>query len=274
VLLLDEHGALTGFNEVGEIAVRGRFLSPGYWQKADLTKAKFLPDSNDPEARIYLTGDLGLMRSDGCLEYHGRRDFQVKVRGHNVGVGEIESMLREVGTVKDAVVVSRQNGAGETYLVAYIVPDGLTFPDAGGLRRALANSLPSAMIPSAFVILDALPMTPNGKIDRRGLPEPGNLRPELDSAYMAPRTPMEKELAGMWAEVLALERVGVQDDFFDLGGHSLSAGRIISRVRAAFNVELPLRTLFDQPTVGAMAQAILKELVSSAGRRTIEPDEV
>ena len=270
VLLLDERSASTGWNRVGEIAVRGRFLSPGYWQKADLTKAKFLPDPNDPEVRIYLTGDLGLMRPDGCLEYHGRKDFQVKVRGHLVGVGEIEAMLREVGGVKDAVVVSRQKGAGETSLVAYIVPDGQTFPTGGALRQALADRLPSPMIPSAFVIIDALPMTPNGKIDRRRLPEPGNLRPALDSAYTAPRTPMEKELAGIWAEVLALERVGVQDDFFDLGGHSLGAGRIISRVGAAFNVELPLKTLFDRPTVAAMAQAILDKLVSSAHPQMIE----
>ncbi|MET0502734.1 MAG: phosphopantetheine-binding protein, partial [Candidatus Binatia bacterium] len=270
VLLLDEHGASTGWNRVGEIAVRGRFLSPGYWQKADLTKAKFLTDPDDPEARIYLTGDLGLMRPDGCLEYHGRKDFQVKVRGHNIGVGEVEAMLREVGTVKDAVVVSRQNGVGETYLAAYIVPNGLTFPAAGDLRRALADRLPIPMIPSAFVILDALPLTPNGKIDRLGLPEPGNLRPALDNAYTAPRTPMEKKLAGIWAEVLALERVGVQDDFFDLGGHSLGAGRIISRVGAAFNVDLPLKTLFDRPTVAAMAQAILDKLVSSAQPQMIE----
>ena len=213
VLLLDEHKTLTGWNRVGEIAVRGRFLSPGYWRKPDLTKAKFLPDPDDPEARIYLTGDLGLMRPDGCLEYHGRKDFQVKVRGHNVGVGEIEAMLREVGGVKDAVVVSRQNGAGETYLVAYVVPNGQTFPTGVALRRALADRLPSPMIPSAFVILDALPMTPNGKIDRLRLPEPGNLRPMLDNPYTAPRTPMERDLAAIWAEVLALDRVGVEDNF-------------------------------------------------------------
>jgi amino acid adenylation domain-containing protein len=263
VLLLDEHRALTGWNRVGEIAVRGRFLSPGYWQRADLTKAKFLPDPDDPEVRIYLTGDLGLMRPDGCLEYHGRKDFQVKVRGHNVGVGEIEAMLREVGGVKDAVVVSRQNGTGETSLVSYVVPDGLTLPTSGALRHALAAGLPNPMIPSAFVIIDALPMTPNGKIDRRQLPEPGSLRPTLDHPYTAPRTPMERDLAAIWAEVLALDRVGVEDNFFDLGGHSLGAARILSRVYAAFNVDLSLKALFDRPTVAGMAQAILAEQVVS-----------
>ncbi len=259
VLLLDEHQALTGWNRVGEIAVRGRFLSPGYWQKPDLTKAKFLPDPDDPEVRIYLTGDLGLMRPDGCLEYHGRKDFQVKVRGHNVGVGEIEAMLREVGGVKDAVVVSRQNEAGETSLVAYVVPDEKTSPTSGALRQALADRLPGPMIPSAFVIIDALPMTPNGKIDRGRLPEPGSLRPTLDHPYTAPRTPMERDLAAIWAEVLALDRVGVEDNFFDLGGHSLGAARIVSRVGAAFHVELPVRALFDRPTVAAMTQAIVAE---------------
>ncbi len=168
-------------------------------------------------------------------------------------------MLREVGGVKDAVVVSRQNGAGETSLVAYVVPDGQTFPTSGALRQALADRLPSPMIPSVFVILDALPMTPNGKIDRLRLPEPGSVRPMVDNPYTAPRTPMEQDLAAIWAEVLALDRVGVEDNFFDLGGHSLGAARILSRVGAVFHVDLPIRALFDRPTVAAMAQAILAE---------------
>jgi amino acid adenylation domain-containing protein len=270
VLLLDDQRAPVGRDQVGEIAVRSRFLSPGYWQKADLTKTKFLPDPNDPEVRIYLTGDLGLMRSDGCLEYHGRKDFQVKVRGHNVGVGEIEAMLREVDGVKDAVVASRQNEAGDTYLVAYVVPDGQTSPTSGALRHALAARLPDPMIPSTFLILDALPMTPTGKIDRLRLPEPGGLRPTLDNPYTAPRTPMERELAAIWAEVLSLERVGIDDNFFDLGGHSLAAARIISRVAAAFAVDLPIKVLFDRPTVAAMALAILAEQASSAHPQLIE----
>ena len=270
VLLLDEHRAWTGWNRVGEIAVRGRFLSPGYWQKADLTKTKFLLDPDDPEGRIYLTGDLGLMRPDGCLEYHGRKDFQVKIRGHKVGFGEIEAVLREIDAVKEAVVVSRQNEAGETYLAAYVVPDGQRLPTSGALRQALADRLPQQMIPSTLVILDALPMTSNGKIDRLGLPEPSNLRPALDNAYTAPQTPMERELAAIWAEVLALEPVGMEDDFFDLGGHSLGATRIVSRVAAAFHVELPLTILFERPTVAAMALAILAEQASSAHPQVIE----
>ena len=270
VLLLDDQREPVGWNRVGEIAVRSRFLSPGYWRRPDLTESKFLADPNDPEARIYLSGDLGLMRPVGCLEYHGRKDFQVKVRGNNVGVGEIEAILREVGAVKDAIVVSRQNEAGDTYLVAYVVPDGQTLPTSGALRHALAARLPNPMIPSAFVILDTLPMTPNGKIDRRRLPEPGNLRPTLDNPYTAPRTPMERDLAAIWAEVLALDRVGVEDSFFDLGGHSLGAARILSHVDAAFNVDLPLKALFDRPTVAGMAQAILAAQVSSMQPEVID----
>jgi amino acid adenylation domain-containing protein len=262
VLLLDEQRALIGWNRPGEIAVRSGFLSPGYWRRPDLTRAKFLEEPGDADARIFLTGDLGVMRSDGCLEYHGRKDFQVKIRGNNVGVGEIEAMLRKVDGVKEAAVVSRERKPGETHLVAYVVPDRLSSPTAGALRRVLADSFPGPMIPSVFVILDALPMTPNGKIDRRRLPELDNVRPALENPYTLPRTPMERDLAAIWAEVLALDRVGVEDNFFDLGGHSLGAARILSRVDAEFNVDLPLKALFDRPTVVGMVQAILAEQAS------------
>ena len=270
VLLLDEQRAFSEWNRIGEIAIRSRFLSPGYWQRPELTRAKFLEDPGDPDTRIYLTGDLGVMRPDGCLEYHGRKDFQVKIRGNNVGVGEIEAMLRKVNGVKEALVVSREKSLGETHLVAYVVPDGQTSPTAGALRRALADWFPGPMIPSAFVILDALPMTPNGKIDRRRLPELDNLRPVLDNPYTLPRTPMERDLAAIWAEMLVLERVGVEDNFFDLGGHSLGAARILSRVRAAFHVDLSVKALFDRPTVSGMAQAILVEQASRTDEQLID----
>lgn len=201
VVLLDEQRQRVGFDRPGEIAVKSRFLSPGYWHRPDLTDAKFLPDPEDRQARIYLTGDLGVMRPDGCLEYLGRKDFQVKVRGHGFGVGEIEAALQSVRGIKEAVVASRENATGEACLVAYIVPGGQPAPTVTTLRRALANRLPSPMIPSAFVFLDALPMTPNGKIDRRALPEPGDARPALDTAYVAPRTTMEREVAAIWAEL-------------------------------------------------------------------------
>lgn len=270
VLLLDEQRTFSESNRIGEIAVRSRFLSPGYWHRPELTAAKFLEDPDVPDARIYLTGDLGAMRPDGCLEYHGRKDFQVKIRGNNVGVGEIEATLRKVNGVKEAVVVSRKKKAGETHLVAYVVSDGQKSPSSGALRRALADWFPGPMIPSAFVILDALPMTPNGKIDRRRLPEPGNLRPVLDNPYKLPRTPMETDLAAIWAEVLALDRIGVDDNFFDLGGHSLAAARIVSHVLKTFAVDVPIKALFDRPTVGGMAQAILVEQAGCAPGQLID----
>jgi amino acid adenylation domain-containing protein len=270
VLLLDEQRALSEWNGVGEIAIRSRFLSPGYWQRPELTQAKFLEVPGDPDARIYLTGDLGVMRPDGCLEYHGRKDFQVKIRGNNVSVGEIEAMLRKVNGVTEAVVVSREKSPGETHLVAYVVPDGHTSPTAGALRRALADWLPGPMIPSAFVILDALPMTANGKIDRLRLPDPGNLRPALDNPYTLPHTPMETALSAIWANVLALDRVGVEDNFFDLGGHSLGAARILARVGEAFHVDLSVKALFDRPTVAGMAQAILAEQASRMDEQLID----
>jgi acyl carrier protein len=214
--------------------------------------------------RTYLTGDLGIMRPDGCLEYRGRKDFHVKIRGHNVDIGEVEARLTSLGDIKEAVVASRQKSDGETYLVAYVVPERQQFPTAGSLRRALADRLPGPMIPSSFVILDALPQTPNGKIDRRRLPEPGNVRPAVETAYVDPRTSMEKQVAAIWIEVLALDRVGFDDNFFDLGGHSLAAARILSRVRSAFHIDLPVKTFFDRPTIAETAQAIVAEQASCA----------
>jgi len=270
VLLLVEGRMLSESNRPGEIAVRSHFLSPGYWHRPELTAAKFLNDPDDPDARIYLTGDLGVMRPDGCLEYHGRKDSQVKIRGNNVGVGEIEAMLRKVNGVKEAVVVSREKSAGDTHLIAYVVPDGQKSPSAGALRRTLADWFPGPMIPSAFVILDTLPMTVNGKIDRRRLPEPDNLRPALDNQYTSPRTPMERDLAAIWAEVLALVRAGVEDNFFDLGGHSLAAARIVSHVLRTFAVDLSIKVLFDRFTVSGMAQAILVEQARRAPGKLID----
>ena len=270
VLLLDEQRQTVGLNRPGEIAVRSRFLSPGYWGRSDLTQAKFLPDPNDRDGRIYLTGDLGLMRPDGCLEYLGRKDFQLKVRGHGVGVGEIEAALQGLSTVKEAVVASHENDVGERCLVAYVVPAGQTVPTTTTLRRDLTDKLPDYMIPSAFVILDAMPLTPNGKIDRRALPKPGNLRPSLDNPYVAPQTPVERHLAQIWAEVLSLEKVGIHDNFFALGGHSLAAARVVSRVITTFQIELPIKALFDSPTVADMAMAILANETNTASEHHLD----
>lgn len=254
VLLLDDTEREVGLNEVGEIAVKGRYLCPSYWRRPDLTQAKFLPDPNGGDRRIYLTGDLGRMMSDGCLEHLGRKDFRAKIRGYGVEVTEIETALMTMENIKEAVVVAREEQGEERRLVAYIVPTIKTSsPTITLLRSALREKLPDYMIPSAFVILDAMPMTPNGKVDRRALPAPDQSRPELESPFVTPRSPVEEALARIWAEVLKLEQVGVHDNFLDLGGDSLLATKLISRLREELQMDLPFRVLFESPTIAQLA---------------------
>ena len=253
VLLLDEDGAEVPPGAVGEIVVRSRFHSPGYWRRPEVTAEKYR-DGGDGATRLYHTGDLGRRTPDGCLVHLGRKDFQVKIRGFRIEPAEVERALARVANVKDAVVTAWTDEAtGEARLVAYVVPHARPAPTASVFREALAETLPDHMIPAAFVVLDALPQTPNGKTDRRALPAPGRARPDLGAPYAAPRTPAEAALAEIWAETLGLERVGIHDRFLDLGGDSLRAIEIISRVLNAFRVELPLRSLFDAPTVAEMA---------------------
>ena len=256
VLLLDDNGQEVGFSQVGEIAVRTRDLSPSFWRRPDLTKAKFLPDPNGEDRRIYLTGDLGRMLPDGNLEHLGRKDFQVKIRGLRVEIDEVEGALRGMVSIREAVVTAQEDKPGDKRLVAYIVAAGNAALRVSEVRRFAEQKLPPLMVPSRFVVLDALPLTPTGKVNRRDLPDPGVSRPELDIPFVAPRTPVEIELAQIWAEVLSLDQVGVHDNFFDLGGHSLLATQIVFRIRSALNLELPLRTLFETPTVAGLAEAI------------------
>ena len=257
ILLLDEHGKTIGFNEIGEIAIRSPYLAVGYWQLPDLTQAKFLSDPEDSDQRTYLTGDLGRMLPDGCLYHVGRKDFRVKARGFTIDVSETEAALIALDVVKDAVVVARDDAEGDRRLVAYIVPSAER-PTVSLLRRALAEKLPQCMIPSAVVLLDNMPLTATGKIDRRMLPDPRTARPELDRPFVAPRTPIEVQLAQIWSEVLGLDHVGINDNFFDLGGHSLTAARVVTRAIKHFQLELPLAALFQAPTVADMALVILE----------------
>ena len=256
VFLLDDNAEGVAQGHIGEIAIRSRYLSPGYWKKPRLTQAKFLPDPQGGDKRIYRTGDLGRMAPDGCLFHLGREDFQVKVRGYRVEVSEIEMALLEYGAIREAAVVGREIQCGDRRLVAYFVPTGQPAATVTELRNFLKDRLPDYMIPSAFVMLPALPLTPNGKVDRLALPAPQDTRPELDTPFAAPRTPIEEELAGIWAEVLSLERVGMHDNFFDLGGHSLAATRVVSQVIKQFQLEILLRSLFESPTVAEMAAVI------------------
>jgi amino acid adenylation domain-containing protein len=269
ILLLDDAGQPVQAGRVGEIAIRSRYLSPGYWRRPDLTRAKYLPDPQGSDARLYLTGDLGLMQADGCLEMLGRKDFQVKVRGHRIEVDEVERALREHPAVKDVTVVAHAEREDDVRLVAYVVPVRMMAPTTTELRAYVQQRLPDYMVPSAFAMLEALPLTVNGKVDRQALPAVPRTRSRLAIPFTLPRTPNEAELAKIWAAVLGLEEVGIHDHFLELGGHSLLATQIASRVRDAFRVEVPLSALFEAPTVAEMAVVITQHLTAR-----LAPDEL
>ncbi|HEX2077660.1 MAG TPA: amino acid adenylation domain-containing protein [Longimicrobium sp.] len=235
----------------GEAYVGGAGVVRGYLERPALTAERFVPDpfSSEPGARMYRTGDRLRWKADGTLEFIGRLDAQVKIRGFRIEPGEIESVLTAHPGVREARVIVREDVAGEPRLVAYVVGGG----EVEMLRAHLQKTLPEHMVPAAFVAMDRLPLTPNGKLDVRALRAPEMADQEC---YVAPRTPVEEVLAGIWAEVLKLERVGVRDSFFEVGGHSLLAMRIVSRVRQVFAVELPLRAIFEGPTVADVAERV------------------
>ncbi len=255
--LLDDHGGEVAGDAVGEIAVRSRYISPGYWRRPELTRDAFAPDPAGTDARVYRTGDLGRMRPDGLLYHLGRKDFQLKVRGYRVEAAEIEALLQAERDVEESVVAVATGSPGDSdRLIAYIVPRGSPRPTVRALRAALGRALPAHMVPSDFVFVDSLPRTANGKIDRRALPQPGGDRPPLEVAFVAPRTDVEMELATLWEQHLRVRPIGIHDSFFDLGGHSLLATRLVSEVARRFRSDIPLRDLFASPTVAAMATLI------------------
>ncbi len=260
VLLLDEARREVGDGEIGEIAVRSRYISPGYWRDPERTRAAFLPDPNGGEARTYLTGDFGMRASDGSLIHVGRRDFQVKIRGFRIDVSEIENVLRAMAGISDAVVVGREMAPGEQRLIAYFVASAKPPISEGTIRENLARALPDYMIPSAFVAIDTIPQTPNGKTDRLRLPLPARDRRDTDAPLTVPGSAIETELAAMWAEVLGLERVGTNYSFLDLGGDSLQAARIAARVAARFKLEISVGALLNYKTVAHMAEVVAANL--------------
>jgi len=266
LLLLDDDGRPAPAGEPGEIAIRGRYGAAGYWQRPDLTAAQFGPVDAGGH-RVYRTGDVGRLAADGCLHHLGRRDFQVKVNGNRVHVSEVEAALLAHGSIRATAVVGVDAPEGGARLVAYVVPAAHPRPTVSSLRDAVASRLPAFMVPSAFVFLDMLPRTDTGKIDRRGLPAPDGLRPDLDAPYVAPATPLENRLAALWAELLGLDRVGVDDDFFELGGDSLLAAKLAARVLEALSLALPLHALLAAGTVRAMAGAALVGLAAGADDR-------
>lgn len=267
--LLDQHLQPVPIGITGEIHVGGIGLARGYLNQPGLTAERFIPDSfgHIPGARLYKTGDLARFLGDGEIEFVGRVDQQVKVRGFRIELGEIEAVLGRHPGVREAVVIAREDASGGKRLIAYVVAREELPPSTSEMRDYLKRTVPEYMVPASFVVLETLPLTATGKVNRNALPEPEQARPELAQVYVAPRTAVEEVLCGVFSEVLKIEPVGVQDSFFELGGHSLLATQIASRVRLAFQVELPLRRLFEAPTVERLARAILND---SAERARVE----
>jgi len=256
IILLNDTGKKVGIDAPGEIVVKSEYLSPGYWRQPELTATKFIGDDSNGRKRTYLTGDLGQISPDGRLHYLGRKDLTVKVRGFNIETPKIEMALLEHSNVKQAAVVPRKSRNGDIKLTAYIVPTRQPGPSSDELRRLLKETFPDYMIPSIYVELEELPITPTGKIDRKALPEPDNTRPRLNVSYTTYRNGTEKLLIKIWEEALDICPIGVHDNFFDLGGDSLVASRIVSRVIQQFELEIPLQSLFQSPTIVEMACVI------------------
>ncbi|MEU8652144.1 amino acid adenylation domain-containing protein, partial [Streptomyces sp. NPDC048737] len=260
--VVDRFGRLEPIGIAGELWIGGAGVARGYLGSPELTARSFLPHpfSHDPDARIYRTGDLARWLPDGNIEFLGRSDHQLKIRGHRVELGEIDAAVTACPGVAQAVTVLRQDQPGDKRLVSYVVHDGRgrAVPDVpatmrASLRRFLKQQLPEYMVPNAFVFLEQLPLSANGKIDRQALPEPSGLRAEFDEHYVAPRTDAEHALARIWAEVLGVDRVGVHDHFFDLGGHSLLAMRVVSRIARDLGSDVSVGGLFSHPSVAALA---------------------
>jgi len=255
VLLLDEDRKTVEPGSIGEIAVQSRYLAKEYWRNPELTKLKFFPVPESPDERIYLTGDLGRFEPDGLLVHLGRKDLMVKIRGYRVELGEVERALLAHRDIQQAAVVTSPGENAEAYLAAYVVPRrgrALAVDEIVGFLR---NQLPDYMIPLRFAFLPSLPLS-NGKLDRKALPPLQGTRPEMNCLYQAPQSEIELTLSSIWSEALGIDKVGVHDNFLTLGGHSLAASRVAARVIAHFRLELPLRALFDSPTVAHMATVI------------------
>ncbi|MFD4737230.1 amino acid adenylation domain-containing protein [Streptomyces virginiae] len=261
----DAERARAADGEAGELFVGGAGVARGYLGRPSLTAERFLPDPDTtvPGARRYRSGDSARRGADGDHEYLGRLDHQVKVRGYRIELGEIENALTRHPDVRDCVVIVDEDSVGEPRLVAYWVPGGAERADSTTeLREHLGRTLPAYMLPNVFVALDRLPLTLNGKVDRRALPAPEAVRPDLGGAFEAAGTPVEKALAEIWADVLSVDRVGLDDDFFDLGGHSMLATQVVARSKEQFGVAMTLRIFFDLPTVRELAAA-LEELLAA-----------
>ncbi|RUS95287.1 hypothetical protein DSM106972_090630 [Dulcicalothrix desertica PCC 7102] len=260
IYILDSNLQLTCVGVPGEVYIGGMGLGRGYLNRSDLTAERFIPNpfSNVTGERLYKTGDLARYLPCGNLQFLGRLDEQVKIRGFRIELGEIEAVLSQHPSVQQSIVLAREDVPGNKRLVAYIVPKKYPNNFHQTLRDNLKQKLPEYMVPSAFVLLDSLPLTPNGKVNRRALPAPDQTRLELAETYVAPRSEIEQTIATVWQEILQLKKVGIHDNFFNLGGHSLIATQIVSRLSDVFQVNIPLRSLFEFPTVAGLSIAVVQ----------------
>lgn len=272
IYLLDANLQLVPVGIPGEIYIGGDGLARGYLNRPDATSDRFVSHDvgEGQRVRLYRTGDLGRYLPDGTLEYLGRRDYQVKVRGYRIELGEIEAVLARHPALAEIVVAARDDSPGGKYLVAYLVARRSPPPSHGELRSFLSDTLPAYMVPTVFVWLDHLPLTPNGKVDRAALPAPDEGRLDVRKAVEVPTTQAERHVAGIWSELLGIKQVGLQENFFELGGHSLLAMQVISRVRRTLQVEVPLRALFERPTVAGLA-SLIEELTVADGELPAAP---
>jgi len=272
IYILDESLRPAPVGAPGEIYIGGAGLARGYLERPGLTAEKFVPNpySQAPGARLYKTSDRARFLSDGRIKFLDRADLQVKIRGFRIELGEVEAALGECALVKQAVVVAREDSPGDKRLVAYVVLRQPGSSAVGEVRKFLREKVPQYMAPSAYVVLTSLPLTPNGKLDRKALPAPSPAERHTGEDYEAPQTSMEKQLARLWERLLRVERVGRRDNFFELGGHSLLATQTIISAREAFNVELPLRSIFETPTVAELAVRIMEGQVERQGGDELE----
>ncbi len=257
VLILDDDGDEANAGTMGEIAVRSPYLALGYWCQPELTRAKFLADSREGEMRTYLTGDLGYQLPDGCLFHVGRKDLQAKVKGYRVEVAAVEAALNEIPSIRQAVVVARQDAAKGSRLIAYVVPKKATAFDVERIRTQLKSKLPAYMIPDSFMLQQSLPVNAGGKVDRSALPAPERNQRSVDTTLVEPRDAVERALVMMWRDVLNLDTVGIVDDFTQLGGDSLLAVRLVTKIAGLFSLRVPLTNLFATPTVAELARFIM-----------------
>jgi acyl carrier protein len=261
IYVLDNALSLVAVGVVGELYIGGIGVGRGYLNDEQRTAQSFIPDPfcAEPDARLYKTGDLARYLADGTLEFLGRIDHQIKIRGLRIELGEIEMALKRHPSVMDLVVVARKGSTGDQRLVAYVVLHKDQSATTGNdLQNYLMQQLPAYMVPSVIVFLEALPLNSNGKIDRRNLPLPESSRPDFERQMVAPRNSLEEEVVATWSRVLGIEQISIYDDFFALGGDSLLATRVTSGLRTSLMVEIPLRSFFEAPTVAQLAEIIMR----------------